>query len=322
MKTVRLSPVDARTWRENRHVLLDEQGAKVREVSNSEARLISELRKKALHTRKPVSAEHLGDGKDASTKITVTPTLFKRSYITKVDVGGFGVTTGREYFMSQVLAAYGECQLRRHTGQFLITVRDPNKPRPMKGGGGRAPHPETCQCKPWGAEHPGRHHMICEWNAQAPLDQRAIEEESTPVVPTSVQIGKPSILTGGKPMPVSGKPSLLSAGAGARSILATPAAPPAPEMKKVWSPADCPNDCGAWAGTARGEHHAICEHREAWGASQITGEQMFLVSLITGQASRPATVDEIKEADGEKGFVTIGDEQFAVMPASNIKKAS
>lgn len=352
MKIVKLSPVDARTWRQNQLVLLNAEGEFVRNVTAGEAKALSELTKKAKHGRKDVSATLLVEGK--KVVLTVKPTVVQRTVQISQLVDGLRVVSGRDHFTKQVLAVHGECQLRTHTGQFMKTIVDPSKPRPMRsrGGDARAPHPDACQCKPWGEKHEGRHHKVCSWNATAPLDQRALESgaepsgvlemiEDAPEAVAGHVIGKPSLLSPAslttkvdtsKARPsggVIGKPSILGGNAvsGAPSPVATPAVTaPAPAVKKtVWSPSECPNECSAWAkveGSVDGEHHPICQWKEGWEASRVgAAETMHLVSLSSGGVSREATVAEAAEA-AEKGYVVIGSEQFAVMPESEVKKSA
>jgi hypothetical protein len=340
MKINRLSPVDARIWRDNKLVLLDKEGKFVRYVSSGECKVFSDLGKKVKHARPvaPMSSSLIENGK--TVKLTVVPTLIKRNVVLTQHIDDdLTVMTGREFFKTQVLLYHGECQLRTHTGQFICTIRDPSKPRSMRGGN-RAPHPDVCQCKPWGESHEGRHHKICTWNASAPLDQQAVESDSIGAVVAThgpvVSAGKPSLLSGpstkvvthaAPPAPKAQPPkTLLRAPDSTTEMMATPAAAPPPP--RFFAPTDCPNGCLHWVkteGSIDGEHHPLCMHKDAWEASKLEAGSagasgpMFLVNLATREVSRQASLEEIEEASGEKGFITIGSDQYGVVPESEIK---
>jgi len=335
MKIVRLTPVDARTWRENRLVLVDKEGKLMRTLSAGETKVLADLTRKAKHTRRLSTSELVENG--SSVKIVVTPSIMQRTVLVKQEIDGGDVMTGRDYFTSQVLSQFGECQLRTLTGQIIKTVRDPSLARPKaNASSNRAPHPDSCQCKGWGEKHDGRHHKICEWNSQAPIDQQALEEEpsSIPILEHK-NVGR-SVLDGKGPanrvvappskpaaVPVPRGSSIL--GSRAVGVVAVAGAAPAAAKQDVWSPAECPNKCLAWAkaqGSVEGEHHPICQYKEAWEASKISvgGAPMYLMSLANGQVSRAATAEEITEAN-EKGYIVIGEEQFAVVPEAETKSA-
>lgn len=339
MKIVRLTPVDARTWRQNHLVLVDKEGKLIRPLTSGETKVLADLTRKAKHTRRVSSFELVENG--GKSKLTVTPSVMQRTVLVEQQIDDGVVMTGRDYFTSQVLAQYGECQLRTLTGQIIKTVRDPNLVRPKSNGvSTRAPHPDVCQCKPWGEAHPGRHHKICEWNLQAPIDQQAIiDEETLPILehkPVGRSVLDPKgvatkVVTSAKLPAAAPAPRGASILSGLDSestalrakMLGKSAEAQSPMQEGLFSPEECPNKCLAWAktqGSVDGEHHPICQYKESWEASRVSSGNgpMFLMSLSSGEVSRAATADEITEA-AEKGYIIIGDEQFAVVPEAEAK---
>jgi hypothetical protein len=310
MKTLRLNPTDARTWRQNQTVLLDEQGNFVRHLSLNESRALSEVEKKARHLRQVVQLMVPGVGKNGETmvELVATPVQISRETLTvKSKVDGYDVVGGREYFLHQVFLKHGECQVRSHTGQFMKAVRDPNVVRPTaKDAMRNAPRPESCACAGWGVPHVGRHHPICEWNVKAPPEERALPEDSVQfpnaaqLPPPLMKVEKPSILDMQKKPPGVIPPPV--------SHMAVPLTP----QPVVPSPAECL--CQKFAktdGSEDGKHHPVCQWKEAWEA--MHQPVMFLMSLSTGDIGRAASGDEIRAARGEQGFVLIGGEQYGVV---------
>jgi hypothetical protein len=352
MKNIRLSPTDARIWRSNTSVLVDKTGEKLRDITLAETKMVSELQKRARHTRQPMMA-NMVDG-DPSTAIVVSFTeIAPRTLTMKTTIGGFELLDGREHFKRQVLKIHGECQLRKHTGQFMCTVRDPNYQRPtVKDSMRSAPKPEHCQCAKWGAPHAGRHHSICEWNAGAPDDEKALVNHTGEMLhenhrtPAAIPSEKPSILktparlnaatamaSNIRPVAPLGMPA--SSGSvltmpvqpvvrEAPSIIdRAPASPPPPAAPaapmKVPSPAECV--CSQWewpqGRTADASvHHPICQWKEIWDSSRVP--RMLLVNLTTGGVERQATMAEITEASGTTGYITIGDTQYGVVPEGDV----
>jgi len=319
MKILRLSPTDARTWRENRSILIDENGDCVRPILLAETRVLSELQKKCRATRQQMEVDfkQTTPAGEVTTHIAVMfRDLGPRSTVMVSLVDGYEVIDGRDFFQRQVLKVHGECQLRSHTGQFMKAVRDPNFQRPTaKDAQRHAPRPEHCNCKSWGS-HPGRHHSICEWNLKAPLEEQALPDEASTTIieqrllpETHRRMEKPSILDVQTPRKNA-----------AESRTAAVAAAPVPVAPRIPHPDVC--QCKDFAMPNTGEkrpdgvHHPICQFREAWEASSLP--KMFLMNVSTGQITRHATSNEIR-ASGEKGYITIGDEQYGVVPESEVE---
>lgn len=317
MKILRLVPADARTWRENRSVLVDAEGNKVRLIELVETRVLSDLQKKCRHTRQPlqVDVDQILDGKKVTTRIAIS---FKEVaprqppvIVSKVD--GHEVVDGREFFKREVFKAHGECQLRDHTGRFMCAVRDPHAKRPTaKDAQRHAPRPDHCQCRTWGEPHPGRHHIVCEWNTKAP-----IEEQAVPTGATAATLVDQKLLPGTRPVE---KPSILQTKVrknAAESGVQPTASPnmPAPAVRQLAiAPEACL--CKSFAmpdGSVKpeGVHHPICQNREAWELQAMP--KRFLVHVDTGQVMRQATKEEIDAASGEHPYITIGDDQYAVL---------
>lgn len=302
-KIIRLNPTDARTWRQNISVLLDGDGAFVRNIAFIEMNEVGRIEKRARHLRQSVREEvKIGD---KQVEIVSTPVHVSRETMhIRSTVDGLNVVGGRDFFRSQVLKQHGECQLRSHTGQFMCSIRDPNMIRPTaKDAMRNAPRPEACACKDWGQKHPGRHHPICEWNVKAPPDERALPEDQAgvPLLPSVVKVEKPSILT----MPK--KPASIPAS------MSRAAAP----VVMAPSPETCV--CKDWAGSVSGQHHSVCQFKEAWEAANGGQETMLLLNLESGEVGRRASAEEIAEARGEKGFVLIGSVQYGVISETEAK---
>lgn len=323
MKILRLSPQDARTWRENRSVLVDESGDFIRHIEISETRVLSELQKKSRQTRQPMEHEfkHVMNGREVTSRIAVSfKEIAPRTTVMVSTVDGKQIVEGREFFQRQVLKVHGECQLRTHTGQFMRAVRDPNQRRPTaKDANRNAPRPEHCKCKDWGQPHVGRHHTICEWNSKAPLEEQALPNDETIRGST---MNDQKILPDMRPME---KPSILevktrknAAESGITSVEGVPISTP---IVTIPSPDTC--QCEAFSmpdGSPRpkGVHHPLCQYREAWEARSLP--KMVLVNLNTGEVSRAATADEIREASGDKPYIVIGEDQYGVVPEEEVRK--
>jgi hypothetical protein len=320
MKILRLSPQDARTWRENRAVLVDENGDHVRPIELQETRILSELQKKARTTRQPMEHHHkymTPSGEVTSHLVVSFKDIAPRTTVMVSTIDGREVVEGRDFFRRQVLKVHGECQLRSHTGQFMCAIRDPNVRRPTaKDAQRQAPRPEHCMCRGWGHAHPGRHHSLCEWNAKAPYEEQALPDEATTMV-------EQKILPDTRP---AEKPSILQQQPRARANAAEASADVAANISAAVAAATVPHPdtcvCKDFVMPHTGEkrpdgvHHPLCQHKDAWDASHLP--KMFLVNLSTGEVSRRATAEEIKEASGDKGYVTIGETQFGVMPEHEV----
>jgi hypothetical protein len=315
MKIIRLTPTDARTWRENRPLLLDAEGKVVRAITIGESRVLSNLMKKVRQIRKPVELDYTEEGR--TSKIHVSFDLVGRDQIVvpKTTIDGHEVIEGREWFRKEVLRIHGECQLRNHTGRFMCVVRDPNLKRPTPKDAERmAPKPEHCQCRSWGTAHPGRHHPHCEWNAKAPEDERAFETDLKRLVAAA----EPATFE---------KPSILSQAVVSRERYLPPEDRASVIAETTPSPEACPNSCSSWAktkGSEEGQHHPICKFHEKWRAAhppegKPLTERYFLLSLTTGKVAREATLDEVRQASGDKGFLTVGDEEYTVVPEQEVK---
>lgn len=347
MKILRLHPIDARVWRENRPVLLDGEGNFVRHMTTNEAYALFAVEKEARHLRQPCSAEIKSDEDERMVPIATKPNAISReTMLLSSTVDGHLVMDGREFFKKQVLEKHGEVQLRSHTGQFMCSVRDPSVERPTVGDAARtAPKPAHCGCKGWG-QPAGRHHKICEWNAKAPLDEQALDSEGNAypaqLPDVVVKVEKPSILGDNAPqmvprsMPISmtgpvvtppaqnvPAPALPISSAAVSSMAASPvAAPVVTATPVVPSPVDCVcKDFPAAEGfTPKENHHPVCQWKEAWDAQHAGGEALYLVNLETGELGRQASVGEVEAARSEQGFVLIGETQYGVVTKAEATK--
>jgi hypothetical protein len=299
---------------------VDERGDHVRLIELSETRVLSELQKRARATRQPQETDFkvMTPNGEVTSKLAVTfRELAPRTTVMFSTIDGYEVVEGREFFTRQVLKVHGECQLRSHTGLFMRAVRDPHLSRPTAKDAQRAvPRAEHCQCKGWGNPHPGRHHPSCENNAKAPLEEQALPDDSSMsmtshrVLVDNRPAEKPSVLQ----TKAAHRPNAAEATAQAQSVIAAASQPSVPDPMTCI----CKDFVMPHTGAKRpdGVHHPLCQHKDAWDAMHLP--KMFLVSLSTGTVGRRATAEEIREASGDKGYVTIGSEQFGVLPEEEI----
>jgi hypothetical protein len=344
MKIVKLHPIDARVWRENRPVLLDGEGNFVRHMTTNEAHALFAVEKEARHLRQPCSAEIKSDEDDRMVPITTKPNSISReTMILESTVDGHSVVDGRVFFKTQVLVRHGECQLRSQTGQFMCTVRDPAIERPTVGDAARtSPKPAHCQCKGWGQPE-GRHHKICEWNAKAPFDEQALDSEGN-AYPAQlpnvvVKVEKPSVLGDNVPqmmarsMPISMTGPVVAPPAHNASAKALPISstvvshmPAVPTVVATPAPAPSPATCvckdfpAADGFVPKENHHPVCQWKEAWDSQNAGSNILFLVNLETGELGRQASVGEVETARSEQGFVLIGETQYGVLTKEEATK--
>ena len=132
--------------------------------------------------------------------------------------------------------------------------------------------------------------------------------------------------------------------------LAVPAALAAPVVKEpltplnarddqVPTPEKCSNECFLWAplpASQEGHHHPVCQWEERWkliaaarpattaavsgleNATHVVAPAYVLVDLETKQPLRRASLEEIAEASGERGYCVVAEKPYAVVPQSDI----
>lgn len=207
------------------------------------------------------------------------------------------VVPDRDIMRQEFLDLFGECQLRRSNGTFLAMIRDPNVKRPDPKKTKVAPEPEQCECRDWGNPHPGKHHKVCPWNRYAPAHQRG-----DIVAPTRVHKQR---------MPADTTQMTVVTDEVNRPVQS-------PNKIVIPSPEECV--CRDWLKPPQADpnqHHPICEWHDRW-LKKVKGlEGMFVIDLDSGDALRPATNDEIDEAQRNEqedgaGIITIGNKQYAV----------
>lgn len=248
-------------------------------------------------------------------------------------VDGLLRVTARELITKRLFAFYGcDVQIQRPNGVFLTMARDPNRIRPAVSFSNQTvPNPKNCKCVNWGNPHPGRHHPVCEFNARAPVDEQALTDHDRLYNPDQAnmfrRIETEVLKMEPEAAPATPKVSPALAGVLSReSINSSFESAKASHPLSLISPADCV--CKDWARPAGADplaHHPICEHREAWEASNPPAssetepdETFLLVDLTTGKVMREASAEEVQEsikAEGSLGMraVTLGDKVYAVI---------
>lgn len=177
MKIYRVKPAEMRQWRRNHSVMVDSDGAEVRDATYKEV------------------SEH------------VTEQSRGRAATFEVDGKTCTVQPWRVRFAQEILRQYGPTQLRRPNGTFMGTVRDPNAlevPIITSDSPPGGIDPETCSCHDWAGREPGRHHIYCQMGTTAPEHQRAT---GMPMNPIEDELGiepedKPPAADEAKPDPI------------------------------------------------------------------------------------------------------------------------
>jgi hypothetical protein len=228
----------------------------------------------------------------------------KRLLIT-IDDRRCKIVGDRELMKKELFDLFGECQVRRPNGTFLVAIRDPNLKRPSaKQSSKIAPSPENCTCRDWGEPHPGKHHKICQWNNLAPANERGDIEVNPRAFRQTTRENRPSVIREETSMPIelnSNEPDI-------------------PEPDECF--------CAAWVkveGQVEGQHHPLCEFYDKH-LSKLLGNTQSIIDLESGEAIRPATVDEVNEAKQNmqaKGSSTIklGNKLYGVGETKKLEKS-
>ncbi len=314
-KIVRLTGVEQRKWTRNVQIVLNEDGSPLREVTQNEERVIVELTR---HMRvKRTSARARTPGESSTVSLSVEKDAGGRPTSARFTIDGLELTDTKSVMRAEMLARHGECQLRWTNGKVLCVIRDPSVRRPTAKEALRSSvSPDSCPCKNWGDPHPGRHHRVCQQNEKAPPEERGDIGADGPVHVSDAAIEIEEAAGIGH---AAGQ-RLLATGATVGTVESAPVVKSAP---KAHAPAECPNGCFGWVrhdGKTEG-HHPICEHAAAWEAVDKTPS--VLVDIDSGEVLRPATIDEIGEAEASEkrtgaATVKIGEQIFMVVPADEV----
>lgn len=298
MKIVRLTAKQLRAWRENVSHLVDDAGHLVAPIDRALDGGIATVVRSARSQRKTLEQKvAIGSGparREHVVRVEVTRTGIDANDIALTTlVDGHRVVSGREVIAAQMLAEYGECQLRASNGVIIKVVRDPGIHRPtFQESLQIAPKPEHCPCRAWGHPHPGRHYPTCQFNRLAPPDERAlsdvIPEEDIRVLPTEAFA---ALARRPAPNPAT---TPIAARVDPRAVVTE--APP------LDPPESCRNGCLEWA-TPKGypippgQHHPTCMFAKAWAIKTSSEIPRWLVDLRSGEKVRLADREEIGQAE-------------------------
>jgi hypothetical protein len=325
MKIVRLASHETRSYRQNTPKLVDPKGNVVRDATREEVLEAEQCRAKGKkHTVTVTLPAHLVDTKGEFVRVATAKEVAtgnkqiavkekgetKARYLKMVTKKSItcSVMSGRQMLEKHYFEKFGECQLRSHTGQVLRTVRDPNRVLPASAdGSGNYMKPESCECKGWGNAHPGKHHYVCQYNQNAPAEERSDAPEDG--------------VDRGEPNPLMDASTSVSESSGVENAAPSSGFATAQTSSGIFSPEECPHGCTSWtmpdgSKVPAGQHHPVCAHFEPWEA-QKRGGRCFLISLEDGHQVRVATAEEVQEAEKNlasdgAATVKVGDVTFAV----------
>lgn len=308
-KIVRLKADQHRRYRANRLVLVNEAGAIVRHLELDETLLMDRCLKQAHRTKETFAAELENGVKIVAT--VVRPDDNPRNAYVEPKVDGLSVRAERDMIFGEIFAQHGECQLRGMNGIVIKYIRDPNAKRLTVKDHRTVPKPEHCNCRAWKRADMTRHHFLCENNKHAPPEERGTQFSKQEKSDALLRAARAELI---KSPP---KASML--------LDKTVAVPGAVKAVATPKPSECV--CREWARSDGKEandehHHPICEHHDKWEAKHRPEE--WIVDLDTGENIRPATPQEIAEADtaekrGGSRLITIGTSEsgttaYGVMP--------
>ncbi len=159
MKKVRINHEQYARWRNNRGVLVNDQGAFVRYATEAET--------------------------DAEFRAQ------KRGVVVKVLHEGqkLSFSTDRELLKKELLAKHGPCRLAMFNNVILSTITDGTPRVSAKPPEGKTQvSPEHCSCASWGGRQAGRHHPTCQYNRHAlPEHQGFAPEQVIETIPADVE---------------------------------------------------------------------------------------------------------------------------------------
>lgn len=293
----------------NRVVLVDASGTIVRPLNLSETLLLDRSLAMAHRTKQDVE-EETEDGTKVVVRV-VRPDDDPRNAYVEPTIDGFSVRSDRDMMFAEYFASHGECQLRASNGVVIKYIRDPNRKRLTAKDHRTVPKPEHCVCKAWKRADMTRHHFLCDNNKKAPPEERGERFSKAEIANTMLR---------------EARSELIKAPPKAKRLLnQTVSVPGAVKAQETPSPADCV--CRGWARSDGKEssdehHHPICEHHDKWESKHRPEE--WIVDLDTGENIRPATPEEMAQADmsekrGGARLIAIGTSEsgtttFGVMP--------
>jgi len=233
----------------------------------------------------------------------------------------------RTELVKRVFAEHGVSQIRAPSGRVLGTARQTGERIPIERAKFRAAHhairPGECMCREWQkpAGKEDEHHPICQykaaWESQqindpdAPRD-RVVVSSSAPAL--SSEAADSTVPTEPPPAleaPTAVAPADARPASPAPTPLARPAAPAAPTLPTHATPEPTACVCHVWAGGISGQHHPLCQFKNAWEREHGV-PKLELIELETGEVAREATPEEAaaskqKEAEDGVGAINFGD---------------
>lgn len=301
---VKLCSGDARAWRVNQPVWLDEDGTVSRAVLPEEQDAISLCLARSQHVdqsfrtelelkKRPSPLQRAGSRKKepaARVMFAFEVTWVGNRRVVTTYLGHLRYATGREVLSARLLAEHGECILHGPNGKCMGVLRDPLiLERPMPTG----------RRVQW-SKNPEQEAL--EAARRAELEERQ-----------NARRGRRASIAGAS-----------------RKV----------ELPALYSPEKCPNDCRgirsgqAWA-TPKGaeppgdnEHHPVCMHAEAWASTLVpSSARMVLYDLDSSRVMRDALPSEVEEASKAKENTGVSQVQlqgriFAVLSAEDAETAA
>lgn len=118
---VKVTKEEIRQWRNVASMLIDPSGTPLREVTELERKILSELSKRAREKKRGVE---WSDGQKVIRVLLVEdkPGIWKL----EKTIDGLGIENGRTLLRKKFFEKYGECQLRKPSGHFHATIRNPD----------------------------------------------------------------------------------------------------------------------------------------------------------------------------------------------------
>lgn len=316
-KVIRLTSAENREWGGNLPQLVNKKGIPTSTVCKNLETEAGKLANKARAQGKALKQKIKYQDDTGAPRVADVECKIKKfangvgelKVYTYID-GLLKVST-REIMRARFFKKFGECQLMRVNGKFLTKIRDPkpkatdNIVRATDQHLRHIPSPENCQCIKWGGRQEGRHHVVCEYNSMAPVNERGYQLGDPP------PDGEPPVIeerrvTPPEPKPVS-KPSQ-----------------PEPNTGKTPSPEECPI-CSGWERPDAGKHHPTCEHYANWERGDKPVQ--YLVEVDSGVVVRLAFESEIADAEiarqrGGVPTISMGGAAYAVLSASQVPQAA
>lgn len=318
-KIVRMKAEEHRRWRRNGQATVDAAGELVRVLELEEVLLLERVMQEGHKVHESATAT-MENGVTIEARLVQPDPNNKRTAYLDPYVDGHRVRLERELMREEIFKREGTCQLRASNGVMLCVLRDPKITRLVAGEHRNVPHPDRCVCARWKRE-PGRHHYLCQNNAKSPPEERGIRMSLADKADARMMASRAKIVTAldnekliTPPVPSpSQKLDKTVTVAGAR------------HQKEMPTPDDCV--CKSFARTDGKEmtgdsHHPVCEWFEKWAAKHRPEE--WIVDIDTGENLRPATLEEVAEADVSEqrgksrliniGTLTEGGRAYAVLP--------